>query len=258
METAEILARFDRQQRQGLEIPGTVREVVGPVVRILRPAPGMNFIPYSRLTAENADAVIAEQVAYLRALGQPFEWQVYEHDPPPDLLRRLAAQGFEEGDWEPLLVLDVEAAPEALLKPVTADVRRLTRRAELEEVIRVEEQVWGGDFGWMRQRMGAHLERPGYLSVYAAYVGGDPASVGWTYFHLASEFAGLFGGSTVRAQRGRGLYTALLAARVQEARRRGVRFLLIEPTAMSEPIVRKYGFRLLARSKACEWRVSGA
>ena len=255
MEVEAILARFDRQQRQALEIPGTERQAAGPVVRIVRPAPGMSFVAFSDLTAENADAVIAEQAADLRARGQPFEWRVYAHDQPPDLVARLRAQGFKAGGWEPLLVLEVEAAPEALLKPVTADVRRLTRREDLEDVIRVEEQVWGGSFAWMRQRMGDHLATPGYLSVYAAYVDGAPASVGWTYFHLASEFAGLYGGSTVAAQRGRGLYTALLAARVQEARRRGVRFLLIEPTAMSEPIVRKHGFRLLTRSNACEWRV---
>jgi hypothetical protein len=259
VETAEILALFDRQQRQGLEIPGTEKQVAaeGRVVRILRPAPGMNFIPYSRLTADNANDIIAEQVAYLRPLGQPFEWRVYDYDQPPDLLERLAAHGFEPDVWEPLLVLDVDAAPEALLAPVTADVRPLTRREELEDVIRVEEQVWGGNFNWMRQRMGDHLELPGYLSVYAAYVDGAPASVGWTYFNPLSQFAGLFGGSTLEAQRGRGLYTALLAVRVQEARRRGVRFLLIEPTDMSRPIVSRYGFKLLARSNSCEFRGSG-
>jgi hypothetical protein len=254
VETAEILALYDQQQRRGLEIPGTERQVVGAVVRILRPAPGMNFIPYSRLTAENADAVIAEQVRFLRQLGQPFEWRVYPHDTPTDLVQRLEAHGFVAEGWEPLLVLDVEAAPEALLRPVTADVRQLTRREQLEDVIRVEAQVWGGNFGWMRQRMGDHLAVPGYLSVYVAYVDGAPASAAWTYFNPLSQFAGLFGGSTLAALRGRGLYTALLAVRVQEAQRRGVRFLLIEPTAMSRPIVSKHGFVLLTQSNSCEWR----
>jgi hypothetical protein len=254
MDPSEILARYDRQMRQNLEIPGTERQVAGRVVRILRAAPGMNFIPYSRLTLENAGAAIAEQVAFLRARGQPFEWRVYDHDPPPDLVQRLEAHGFEVGGWEPLLVLEVDAAPDALLRPVTLDVRRLTERAQLEDVIRVEAQVWGGDFGWMRQRLGDHLDVPGYLSVYAAYVDGAPVSAAWTYFHLLSEFAGLFGGSTLPEQRGRGLYTALLATRVQEARRRGVRFLLIEPSTMSEPIVRQHGFKLLARTNSCEWR----
>jgi hypothetical protein len=253
MQTAEILALYDQQQRCGLEIPGTERQVLPHVVRIVRPAPGMNFIAYSDVNAENAEAVIAQQVADLRPLGQPFEWQVYEHDQPPDLVERLAAQGFEAEGWEPVMVLELETAPRALLAPVTAEVRRLTRLEELEDVIRVEEQVWGGDFGWMRQRMGAHLAVPGYLSVYAAYVDGAPACVGWTYFNPYSQFGGLYGGSTLPGLRQRGLYTAVLAARVQEALRRGLRFLLIEPSEMSLPIVSRHGFKLLARKNACEW-----
>ncbi len=253
MKTADILALYDRQQRQGLEIPGADVQRLPAVVRVVRPAPGMNYIIYSCLTPENADAVIAEQVHYLRPLGQPFEWKVFEHDQPADLVTRLQAQGFEPEDWHPLLVLDLEKAPPALLEPVSADVRQLTRPEDLEEVIRVEEAVWGGNFGWMRQRMGGHLAVPGYLSLYAAYMDGAAASVGWTYFNPYSQFGGLYGGSTLEGQRGRGLYTALLAVRAQEALRRGLRFLLIEPTEMSRPIVERYGFELLARSNACEW-----
>ena len=253
MQIQNILELYDQQQRLGLEIPGAEKQVLPHLVRILRPAPGLNYIAYSRLTAANADAVIAEQVAYLRPLGQPFEWQAYAHDPPADLVERLAAHGFEPEGWEPVMVLDLEAAPAALLRPVMADVRRLTRPEDLEIVIQVEEQVWGGNFGWMRGRMGPHLALPGYLSLYAAYVDGEPASVGWTYFNPLSQFGGLFGGSTLAGQRGRGLYTALLAVRVQEALRRELRFLLIEPSAMSLPIVTKHGFVELARKNACAW-----
>ncbi len=254
MEIEDIRALYDRQQRLGLEIPGAEKQVLAHVVRILRPPPGMNYIVYSDVNADNADDVIAEQVADLRPLGQPFEWQVYAHDQPPDLVERLAAQGLAPEGWEPVMVLDLEAAPAALLAPVTADVRRLTRPEDLETVIAVEEQVWGGNFGWMRGRMGAHLAVPGYLSVYAAYADGQPACVGWTYYNPYSQFGGLFGGSTLAAWRGQGLYTAVLAVRVQEALRRGLRFLLIEPSAMSLPIVRKHGFVELARKNACEWQ----
>ncbi len=253
MKTTDILALYDHQQRLGLEIPGADVQRLPHVVRVLRPAPGMNYIAYSRLTAENADAVIAEQVADLKPLGQRFEWKVFAHDAPSDLVTRLAAHGFEPEDWQPLLVLDLENAPAALLEPVTADVRRLTRPEDLEDIIQVETQVWGGDFGWMRSRMGGHLNVPGYLSAYAAYLDEAPVSVGWTYFNPYSQFAGLYGGSTLPAQRGRGLYTALLAVRAQEALRRGLRFMLIEPTDMSRPIVERLGFVELARSNACEW-----
>ena len=133
-------------------------------------------------------------------------------------------------------------------------MRRITERDQLDDVIRVEEQVWGRNFDWIKTRLGNHLEIPGYLSVYVAYVEGQPACSGWVYYHLNSQFASLWGGSTVPAYRQRGLYTAVLAARVQEAIRRGYRFLAIDASPMSRPIVAKHCFQLLTYAHACEWK----
>ncbi len=94
---------------------------------------------------------------------------------------------------------------------------------------------------------------PGYLSVYVAYVDGRPASTGWTYFNKG-HFAGLWGGSTLAAYRGRGLYTALLAARVREAHARGVPYLTIDAGEMSRPIVARHGFEVITYATACEWQ----
>ena len=87
------------------------------------------------------------------------------------------------------------------------------------------------------------------MSVYIAYAEDQPACAGWIYVNPNSHFAGLWGGSTVAEQRRKGMYTALLALRVQEAVRRGYRYLTINASEMSQPIVSKYGFRLLAN----EW-----
>jgi predicted acetyltransferase len=74
------------------------------------------------------------------------------------------------------------------------------------------------------------------------------------YYHPHSQFADLWGGSTLPNCRGRGLYTAVLAARVQEAVQRGYRFLTIDASPMSRPIVARHGFRLLTYAHACEWK----
>jgi hypothetical protein len=41
---------------------------------------------------------------------------------------------------------------------------------------------------------------------------------------------------------------------VQEARRRGYRFLTIDASPMSRPIVAKHGFQVLTYAHACEWK----
>lgn len=259
MDIDEILALFDREQRIEIEYPDMRKEVLGDppqIVRFSRPAPGMSFVQYSRLDETNVEAAISEQVAYFSGLGLPFNWKVYAHDTPPDLKERLEQRGFEPDEAEAVMVLDLEESPPALLVPPGPHVQRLTAREQLGDVIRVEAQVWGDNFDWIWDRMGGHLEIPGYLSVYVAYAEGEPACVGWTYFPANSQFASLWGGSTVEAYRGRGLYKAVLAARVQEARARGRRFLVIDTSPMSRPIVAANGFRLLTYAYDREWKVA--
>jgi hypothetical protein len=258
MTASDLLNLYTQHQRIDIEYPDMQKEVLPELVRFVRPAPGMSFILYSQLDETNVERVIQEQIDDLTTRGLRFDWKVYAYDTPPDLKNRLVAHGFEP-DLEPdnpgaILVLDLEQAPAALLQPITADMRRLTERQQLVNVIRIEEQVWGRNFNWITPRLGQHLEIPGYLSVYVAYVNDQPACSGWVYFHPHSPFASLWGGSTIPGQRGRGLYTAVLAARVQEARQRRYRYLTIDASPMSRPIVAKYGFQVLTYARRYEWK----
>jgi GNAT superfamily N-acetyltransferase len=87
-----------------------------------------------------------------------------------------------------------------------------------------------------------------------AYVDERPACAGWIYFHANGRFADLWGGSTVPEERGRGLYTAVLNARLKEAAERGYRFVTTDASPMSRPILAKHGFRLLTMAWPCKWR----
>lgn len=249
-----MLALYDQEQRIDITYPGVRKEVLPQVVRFVRPAPGMNFILYSRLDLSDADAVIQAQIAYFTQMDQPFEWVICAHDTPSELKDRLTAHGFAPDDPAAVMVLDLQDPPPNLLAPLTADVRSITRRDQLDDVVRVEEQVWGGDFGWIKQRLGDHLAVPGYLSVSVAYVDEQPACAGWVYFHPGSQFAGLWGGSTLPQYRKHGLYTAVLARRVQAAIQRGYRFLAIEAGPMSRPIVARHGFQVLTSVQSYRWQ----
>lgn len=75
----------------------------------------------------------------------------------------------------------------------------------------------------------------------------------WVYFPKHSQFASLWGGSTVSGFRRQGLYTALLAVRAQEASARGVRYLTVDASDMSRPILEKFGFEVIAHAYPCKW-----
>lgn len=257
METAEILALYDEEERINIEFPDMRKEVLPEVVRFVRPGPAKSFILYSRVDESNAERVIQEQLAYFQELGRPFEWKVYDHDPGlagRALRDRLVGHGFVADEPEAIMALELKDAPAALLEPVGSYVRRLKSREELGEVIGIEADVWGEEFDWIREHLGGDMGRPGYLSVYVAHADGKPACAGWTYYSPNGQFASLWGGSTIEPYRKRGLYTAVLAARVQEAIQRGYRFLTIDASPMSRPIVARHGFRLLTFAHACEWK----
>jgi hypothetical protein len=239
-----------------VEYPDTRREVTPELVRhIVISGSGAGTIVYSQLNEENADKIISEQVSYFERIGQDFEWKLYDYDRPSDLKERLRAYGFTVEEAEAIMVLDLEDAPAIFWQPVNPAVRRITDPEKISEVMAVQEQVWGEDFSWLADYLGETLRKdPERMSVYMAYVNEQPASAAWIYFPKHSQFASLWGGSTLSSFRKQGLYSGLLAVRAQEARARQVRYLTVDASAMSRPILEKVGFEMIAFSYPCKWK----
>lgn len=251
---SRILALYEQDQRISIHYHGMRTEQTPDVVRLVALAEGQGAVIYSRLTVSNVDQVIRDQIAYFEGIGQDFEWKVFSHDTPSDLRERLMAYGFVSDDAEAIMVLDLEAAPETLFAQSPVEIRRITDPSQIDTVVQVLNQVWDDDQSSLGTWLAEELAHQGdHLSVYIAFVDGVPASTAWIRFHENSPFAGLWGGSSLPQYRQRGLYTALLAVRAREARQRGVRYLTIDASPMSEPIVRKYGFQTLATAHACLW-----
>jgi GNAT superfamily N-acetyltransferase len=234
--------------------PEARKEITKDVVRIIRKAPGMNVVAFTFANESKLHDVIHREVEYLTPMGQPFTWKVYDHDLLPSLKDELLSHGFaHDDDPAAVMVLDVKTAPALLSHPVKADIRRINTLDGLKDIIYVLDKVWGGHNTWVNERLGGHLKVPGYLSVYAAYVDDQPASIAWTYFPRG-HFATLFAGSTIAEYRKQGLYTSLLSTRLKEIRERGYRYAVVETGAMSKPIVAKYGFQHLTTVYDYEWK----
>lgn len=257
----EIRRLFDRQQRIEIDYAGVRREVTPRVVRQIDATYGQGTVIYSQLDETNADETIRAEVAYFKKLGviEHLEWKLFDYDQPADLKDRLVAHGFVPEDPDAVLILDLAEIPPELMQPVTHDVRRIDDPARLDDVRAITQAVWGGeDDGWIIDALASTLrDKPEELSIYVAYVDGIPASYGRIDFHENNAFAGLWGGSTLPEYRQRGLYTALVAVRAQEAIRRGVRYLTIDASPMSRAVLEKYGFGLMAYAWACNYRIEG-
>lgn len=256
MNKSQIIALYDQDQRKDIEYPDMRREITQDVVRHIDISDiREGIISYSHLNESNVDDTIREQVHYFESIGQDFEWKLYDYDQPSDLKERLGSYGFIVEEAEAIMVLDLEDAQRIFWQPVLHHVQRITDPEKLSDVLTVQEQVWDEDFSSLDEYLGATLRKyPEQMSVYVAYVNEQPASAAWTYFPKHSQFASLWGGATVSGFRQQGLYTALLAVRAQEAKARQVRYLTVDASAMSRPILEKFGFEMIAFSYPCRWK----
>jgi len=255
---AEILALFDREMRA--ELPP-----LGPAYRLERvagaafyvgPSPDAhhNTIEYSALDEASADGCIDAVIARFAALKHGTEWKVHAHDRPADLGARLLARGFERAGRETLMVLNIGADEKAAPAPVGIDIRRIQDPAALADLVAVETEVWSEDNSWLGKALTEEMTRdPDSIAIFIAYAGTKPVSTGWIRFHGRRAFATLWGGSTLAAYRSRGIYRRLVALLAALARARGVRYLAVEASDDSRPILERNGFQALTVIDSYVW-----
>ncbi|MEU9998799.1 GNAT family N-acetyltransferase [Streptomyces sp. NPDC050848] len=248
MDHEAILALYDRQLRLGArpDGPGTRVERVGPVVRQTGPAHAWNGILWSGLQERDADEAVAEQIRHFTTLDLPFEWKVYGHDGPADLADRLRAAGFTVEDEETLMVAEGAALPTVVDLPEGVRLVPVTDAAGVALVTEVHDRAFGGDSSHIgRQLLDALAATPDTVAAVLAMAGDEPVSAARLELYPGTDFAGLWGGGTVEAWRGRGLYRALVAFRTRIAVERGHRYVQVDAAATSRPILGRLGFTAL-------------
>ncbi|GIF09061.1 GNAT family N-acetyltransferase [Actinoplanes siamensis] len=248
MNQQQVLALFDRQLRREAPPGGPSSRVDrdDTIVRQVGAEHDWNAVLWSDLDESTADRVIAEQVRYFRSLGVEFEWKLYSHDRPADLGERLRAAGLVPDDPETLMVarisdLDLDAEP-----PAGVDLVRVTDAAGVDLMIRAGEEAFGQPSGSLRHQLVALLrDSPQSVRLFVAMAGDQPVCAARMELNEGTAFAGLWGGGTVRAWRGRGIYRALVALRGRVAADLGYEYLQVDASDQSRPILRRLGFAAL-------------
>lgn len=241
----EVLALFDRQVRPGSGLAdGVPTEEDGPVRRVYYPGTGfLAAPPDTGLRGAELDELIARQRDVWAQRGEAVEWKVYGHDRPADLPERLLAHSFLPEEEETLLFAEAAdlLAPQEGTAGVT--VREVEEPEDLRRIADQHTEIWEQDWGWLArdlaERKAAHPES---IIILVAEAGGRLVSSGWLVLRPGTDFAGLWGGSTLAAWRGRGIYRDLVARRARIAVERGYRYLQVDASAMSRRILERLGF----------------
>jgi ribosomal protein S18 acetylase RimI-like enzyme len=192
-----------------------------------------NEVLYGDLPEGEEDTVLDEVCGGYAALGVPFKWCVWPWSVPSDLGDRLSARGLQ-GRWARGMTLDTAtevAGGEAAVEAVDGDV---------DAFAEVWSEGWGEPLDSARVDARRMADDP-RQHLFVACCEGEPAGVA-TY--LDQPGGGyLLGAVVLPAFRGRGLYRALIAARLRHLRQRGVQLATTHTReATSAPILERLGF----------------
>jgi GNAT superfamily N-acetyltransferase len=271
MSIETLLAAYDEQARGVTPSPppGVTNEQDGPLVRVVGQFRGFISAPCDvGVQGAELDRLIARQRDYFAARGEAVEWKTHGHDRPADLADRLRAAGFVAEEQETVLIgLAEEIAADPVL-PETITLRQVTSATDIDRIIAMESDVWGDDLGWLGEELLSRIAADSdELVVLVAETGGrtddgngcgpEVVSAAWIAFRDGTEFAGLWGGTTVPEWRGHGVYRALVARRAQLALARGVRYLQVDATDDSNPILSRLGFRAVTTTTPYVWSPTG-
>jgi GNAT superfamily N-acetyltransferase len=260
LDPAELLAAYDAQLRGRVpdRLPhGEQVDRDGPVIRFTGSVGGgwVLYRDLGGLEGPELDELIARQVRVFSQRGERFEWKLHGHDKPADLPERLRSAGFVPEEQETIVIAPVAAIAGPPVLPDGVTLREVTDRADFERIRVMEEAVWNDDHSWVADMFEAERSvDPDALTIVVAEADGIVVCAAWIRFDAGTEFATLWGGATLPEWRGRGIYRATVAYRANLAEARGFRYLEVDASDDSRPILERLGFVPVTTTTPYIWR----
>ena len=255
---AALLDAYDTHLRiEGASALSVTR--LGPL-RLFTYGGGRGWVTYPRLEGVDAATLrswVAEALAHYtgdEAITR-VEWKTRQHDDAPGLHDALVDHGFVPGEPESIMIgearlraVDVELPPGVTLRTVTqdADVRAMCLMLDEAFGEQVSERIADALIHRLSLRDGMEL--------WVAEADGEMVAGGRMEPVAGSPFAGVWGGATLPAWRGRGLYRALTAARARSALALGKTLMHSDSTEYSRPILERSGLVRVSATTPYEWR----
>jgi GNAT superfamily N-acetyltransferase len=230
-----------------------VKGVRGRVTDLSHPL--ANMVGMADIAPENVEATLKMVRSRYSGGRKAYGWVTGPLTRPHDLGERLVAAGLTKVDemaGMALTDLDVSIAVDPKIEIREGTLHEAQAASEMmgraygmpEEVARFFNVLLAMTDGKVKNR--------GYF----AYVDGGDQPVGWSYLvYLPDSPIVLLGGAaTLPEHRGRGIYSALVAKRLADARADGRRAAVIQAVRLtSAPLAARLGFREVCGLEFYEW-----
>ncbi|GIL37186.1 GNAT family N-acetyltransferase [Phycicoccus sp. DTK01] len=256
---AALLRVYDDQLRTDAETPGAVSvERRGPLRLATFPG-GRGFVSYRDLGGADAATVrawVGEALEHFRAdpAVVDVEWKTRGHDVAPGLHEALLAHGFVPGEVESVMMGPAAGLAVEVPLPDGVTLRRVTGEAEVRRMSAAADEAFGDPVSTRRaDDLLFRLARDPDMELWVAEADGLVVSSGRLEPVPGTEVAGVWGGATLPAYRGRGIYRALTAVRARSALRLGKTVLHSDSTEYSRPILERSGLVRVTTTTPYEW-----
>jgi len=259
-DVADLLAAYDSQLRGEAETPGAIAATrLGPL-RLVTFARGLGFITYRDLGGADAEEVrrlVGEALRHYRA--DPgithVEWKSRGHDLAPELHEALIDHGFEPDAPESIMIGEARLLVAEVPLPEGVTLRSIREPMEVARMCAMQAEVFGDpDPAPMLQSLLERLARNDGMSLWIAERGDELITAGRLEPVAGTAFAGIWGGATRPAWRGRGIYRALTAARARAALALGKTLIHSDSTDFSRPILEASGMLKVSTTTPYHWR----
>jgi hypothetical protein len=219
------------------------------VVNVSSPFRFLNGIFRTQLSADSSEQRVHELRDEFARQKIPFRWYHYDHSSPAS------------GQMEKLR--PIEVVQMTGLRISTEQNIDSAKGVTVEEVVEsnLEDYIAANLAGWqvtgdagekVRQSIRADFHAGQSYRSFLARVDGRPATTGLLRFVNGVGY--LQGGSTDPALRGRGAYRALVAHRLKEALKQGVKFAYVNAIKRtSAPVLLDLGFEQVCESRSFEF-----
>jgi GNAT superfamily N-acetyltransferase len=255
----EFLGAFDANMRglMKLHMPsGGYEEMDGPVYRSWDWSP-RGFVmtgDLSTLDGPALDALIERQVQFFRDRSLAFEWKTFSHDQTANLIGRLLKAGFVPEERESLVIGRVSEMDQSPRLPDGISLREVHSRADTDRMAELLTMVSGDDRSYLSEAFFKDREaNPNVVVLLVAEAQGRVVCTARVNLVPDSQFASLWAGSTLPEWRRQGIYRATVAYRARLAAEHGLRYLQVDASENSRPILERLGFLAVGTTTPYIW-----
>lgn len=213
-----------------------------------------NFIGAARLSPENADEIIQQVYDYFAGNNRSFGWMLDSSATPADLAKRLQKLGMKKASsyaGMALFAMDtpIKKNPEITIRKAGHD--------DIDDIITLMDEAFGsgssnGDLYEYSLSRDDHF----FLMAYVEGVK-NAVALGRMYYYPDTDIAVMQDAVTTAAYRGRGIYSTLMAKRLEVAKNDAKLVAVMQADRKtSQPICARMGFQEISNLDFYIWLAS--